>query len=213
MYAKGLLLRSMSATLNMTKLLLLTASCLAGISSWAQSSILEYFTALQIDNHVQIDFAIVGGASCNGVQLLRSSDGENFYFLEEIEGVCGGSEFTEQFTLIDDAPLQTTANHYKLILGTVESSEVLTYHFVALEAGYRVIPNPIRDWAVIRFDNPTGLVFELAVFDMSGALVESGSNITSSEIHLQLTKYRPGMYIFQLLSVDGTRITGRFNKL
>lgn len=197
----------------MIKLFLFCTSVLAGIASWAQSDILESFTVIQVDNHLQIDFAIAGGASCNGVQLLRSSNGVDFYHLNEIEGICGGSEFVEHYTLLDDSPLQTTANHYKLILGTEGASEVLSYHFVALEAGYRVIPNPVRDWAVIRFDNPTGLSFELNVYDLNGAVVESAPNITSTEIRLELRNYQAGMYIFQLRSSDGTLITGRFHRV
>lgn len=171
--------------------------------------LLDNFSVRQVGDHIQLDFGIIGGASCNGVQLLRSADGEKFYQINEIQGICGGSEFTEQYTLIDDSPFQSTTNHYKLVLGTQGESEVLMIQFVDLDAGYNIAPNPVQEWVLIRFDNPTEKAFEFSMFDLAGAQVRPNTVVTSAEIHLWLSDLIPGIYIFQLKGEDGRLITGK----
>lgn len=186
------------------------ALLLASLAYGQGHPLLETFTAIQVDDHIQIDFAIIGGGSCNGVQLMRSSDGERFFKIAEIQGVCGGSEFTEHYTLWDESPLQASTNSYKLILGVQGESQVIQLNFVPLNAGFNVYPNPIQDWAVLKFDNPTGVQFTFDVYNLSGHQVEHADGITSSEIFLQLRDFLPGTYIFQLIGEDGRRITGKF---
>lgn len=195
------------------RLILCFSMCLLVGTTWSQEGghpILHSFTLRQVGNSVQIDFAILGGASCNGVQLERSSDGELYDKIDEIQGVCGGSEFTEFYTLIDESPFQSATNHYRLILGNQGNSVTRTITFVQLEDAYRVFPNPAANWAVIKFDNPTEIPFTFAVYTLTGGEKERSLNITSNEIFLRLDAYEAGTYIFQLQGSDGTLITGKF---
>lgn len=186
------------------------------MTSWSQEGghpLLDSFVLRQVGNTVQIDFAIISGASCNGVQLERSNGTEEFYRIDEIQGVCGGSEFVEHYTLVDESPLQNTTIHYRLILGNQGSSVTRTIDFIQLEDAYRVYPNPIVTWAVIKFDNPTEIPFTYSVYTLTGGLKESTPNITSNEIYLDLESYASGTYIFQLQGADGTLITGKFIRI
>ena len=102
----------------------------------------------------------------SGVQLLRSSDGVQFFRIDEIQGICGGSEFTEHYILLDETPLQATTNHYKLALGVQGESQVIQLNFVPLNAGFNVFPNPVQDWAVLKWDNPTEIQFSVDIYNI-----------------------------------------------
>ena len=196
--------------LRLNHMTAIAALLIASLGFGQGHPLVESFSAIQVDDHIQLDFAIIGGGSCNGVQLLRSSDGVQFFRIDEIQGICGGSEFTEHYTLLDESPLQATTNHYKLVLGFQGESQVIQLNFVPLNAGFNVFPNPVQDWAVLKWDNPTGVQFTVDIYNLSGHQVEHAEGITSSEIFLQLRDFLPGTYIFQLIGEDGRRITGKF---
>jgi hypothetical protein len=170
------------------------------------NEILESFSAIQVGNTIQIDFSVKGGASCQGAILQRSSEGVFFDDIASIQGICGGSEFTEFYSLNDDEPLLNSTNYYRVALGNQGHSAVLAIGFVQLEKGYRVYPQPSRDWAVIKFNNPTQSPFVLNIYTMTGGIKDSGT-ITSNEVYLDLSRYEAGTYVFQLISTEKV-ITG-----
>lgn len=172
------------------------------------NDILESFSAIQVGNAVQIDFSIKGGASCQGAALQRSSDGQFFEDIEYIQGICGGTEFTEFYTLKDEEPLSNRTNFYRVELGNAGYSSVLDLNFVSLENDYRVYPQPSRDWVVIKFDNPTQTPFVLNIYTLLGGIKDSGT-VTSNEVFLNLGRYQAGNYVFQLISSE-KMITGTF---
>ncbi|MFZ6052426.1 T9SS type A sorting domain-containing protein [Halocola ammonii] len=174
------------------------------------TSILAGFSLRQVDNHIQINFAIKGGSSCNGVELERSKNGLDFEVINFIPGICGGTDKTEYYTLSDNQPLANQENHYRLQLGQQERTFVLTIRFVPLEDGYRVFPNPASQFTLIRFNNPQELQHELYIFDARGLIVEKASNITSSEVYLNLQNYSPGKYFFTLAAQNGNGVKGKF---
>lgn len=165
------------------------------------NEILESFSAIQVGNTIQIDFSVKGGASCQGAILQRSSEGDVFENVAYIQGICGGTEFTEFYTLKDDDPLLNRTNFYRVELGNAGYSAVIGVDFVQLEDNYRVYPQPSRNWAVIKFDNPTQMPFVLSIYTLTGGLKDSGT-ITSNEVYLDLARYEVGNYVFQLVSSD-----------
>ncbi|NNE55844.1 MAG: T9SS type A sorting domain-containing protein [Flavobacteriales bacterium] len=172
--------------------------------------ILDLFELRQVNNTIQIDFAVKGGASCQGVQLERSaSKAGEFETVAQIQGICGGSEFTEYYTLVDEEPLEYSTNFYRLVLGAQGKSSIRSINFVRLENDYRVFPLPAKSWAVLKFENPTERLYQLSVYSLSGNLVEE-AQVTSQEVFIDLSFYSKGTYIFQLSSPDENTITGKF---
>lgn len=186
----------------------------ARLESYAQkedtTSILAEFSLRQVDNRIQINFAIKGGSSCNGVELERSKNGVDFEVINFIPGICGGTSKTEYYTLSDHQPLPNEESYYRLQLGQQERTPALTIRFVPLKEGYRVFPNPASHFTLIRFNNPQELQHDLYVFDTRGMIIEKASNITSSEVYLDLQNYAPGKYFFTLAAQNGNGVKGKF---
>jgi hypothetical protein len=181
----------------------------SGVAQVGGLAILESFQVRQVNNTIEVDFAIKGGASCQGAQLQRSSDEELFIQIGEIQGICGGSEFTEHYKLVDTQPLEYSTNYYRLTLGN-QNTTIVQIDFVRLENNYRVFPTPALNWTVIRFENPTNIPHSISIYTLEGGLVEKGDQITSQEIYLNLSRYNSGIYIFQLSSESRESITGKF---
>ena len=174
------------------------------------TSILAGFSLRQVDNRIQISFAIKGGSSCNGVELERSENGVDFEVINFIPGICGGTDKTEYYTLADQNPVAHNNSYYRLQLGQQERTATLTIRFIPLKDGYRVFPNPAQHFTIIRFNNPQELQHELYIFDARGLIVENASGITSSEIYLDLQNYASGKYFFTLARQNGSGVKGRF---
>lgn len=196
--------------INPISLCFCVLTCLSGFAQEGGINILESITVRQMNNTIRIDFGIQGGAQCQGVKLERSSDSAEFYQIDQIQGICGGSEIVEYYTFIDENPLEYSTNHYRLQLGTQGHTPVVSVAYVRLQENYRVFPNPANAWAVIRFENPNGLDYELQVFDLGGRIIENTPHITSQEIYMDLDIYSPGLYIFQLSNGSNGLITGKF---
>lgn len=66
-------------------------------------------------------------------------------------------------------------------------------------------PNPMKDAAIVRFDNPRNEEFILQVFDLTGKLISQQAGITGNQATIERGTMVPGMYIIELRS--GSRRT------
>jgi len=84
-----------------------------------QDTIFRSLSATQVDEGVLINFTILGGITCSGVKIERSSDGILFYEIYEIPGVCGGLTSDQSYSYTDNFPLNTNVSYYRLDLGSL----------------------------------------------------------------------------------------------
>ena len=167
----------------------------------AQHPILVSFELVQVDNTVQLTFGILGGASCNGVQWERAGADLNFEAIAAISGVCGGSEFTEYYSLVDEAPLTGEESFYRLVLGNQGRSQERSFLFVALDDGVKLYPNPSSAVVNLRFSNPSQKLVKIRVFDISGSLVFEDLS-QNGEYQLNVTDLRRGVHLVEVQTGD-----------
>jgi hypothetical protein len=153
---------------------LLIGSLPIGLLAQAGDAILAGFTAQQIGNTIRADFGIIGGASCLGAELqrLNPSNGE-YEVVAAIREVCGGTDFTEFYTLVDLAPEQGRTNTYRLFLGGEGATREVDVFFTAIFDQLLLFPNPTAQRLQLRLDALPGTPFRVRFTDLSGALVAS----------------------------------------
>lgn len=133
--------------------------------------ILEYFAAREYQGDVYLNWTIESGYTCNGIEIMRSTDGIHYAAVGRIEGVCGSPGSSVAFEYIDTRPVENQRNYYALELGAVgrtEHREVLVVNVGQSKA--IVSPNPIQDQAIIYFDNDARENCQMSIFDRSGIL-------------------------------------------
>lgn len=161
------------------------------------ADILEQFSARQIGHEIRVDAGIKGGASCVGIALERSIGGADFEVVDEIGGVCGGSEFTEYYVLIDTNPKAYCQNSYRLRLGASGLTQTKEILFVPPTDGLVVYPNPAKaDITLIWSDILSDATID--IFQIDGKLRATYQNISGTEVRLNLTTLPTGLYILQL---------------
>ena len=160
--------------------------------------ILSSFTVQQIGDFVRADFGILGGASCFGAELQRSTDNEmTWETVASISGVCGGSEFTEYYTFNDYAPVHGTSNMYRLELGGVGRTMTLEVFFTALDDGILLWHNPVSDRLNIRWEGLPTKRHRVVICDSRGTRIEA-FDVVGNTAAIDLSRHPPGIYMLYL---------------
>lgn len=173
-----------------------------GSMAFAQAgdAILAGFTAQQIGNTVRADFGIIGGASCLGAELQRINQANGEYeVVSAIREVCGGTDVTEFYTLVDDSPIQGAVNTYRLFLGGEGATREVDVYFVALFDEVLIFPNPTAQRLQIRVDALPGTTFDVQVFNLSGQLLRS-TNFVGNTFSFDDLGLTAGCYLLHLKS-------------
>ena len=195
------------------KFLLLICSFLCGVSvSFAQSNpILARFQVSETNGTVFLSWAITQGSTCNGIQILRSTDSINFIGIGSIPGICGSTSFEQPYNFIDENPVKNKANYYRLSLGGSGFSEILSVEIIALENnGYQIRPNPITANALIYFSNEKNQEHQLVVSNLRGNKIFTATT-KQNFFELNTASISSGVYAFTIsLTGDTPKAKGKF---
>ncbi|MCH2197893.1 MAG: T9SS type A sorting domain-containing protein [Flavobacteriales bacterium] len=193
-----------------SKLFLTVIAFIPGvILAQGQHHLLESMSVRQIDDGVRIDFGIKGGASCTGAQMQRRLGESDYVQVGQIQGVCGGSEFTEFYTILDSSPINNQEAHYRLILGNQGPTTELSITFIPMTGEVLMYPNPTNGPSRVRWSGVDGDVYILRVMDASGHLMHEEQVIAPSA-NANFQDLRPGFYILQLIKEGEEPMSYRF---
>ncbi len=186
--------------------------CIIQFGSFAQNEeVIAGFYASELNNKVLLSFSINLGYTCNGVIITRSEDALNFSPIGSIEGICGSTQEEIHYEFTDIEPVKNAVNYYRLDLGGVGFSQVMSVEVIDLSGNNSIIrPNPISEETEIHFDNETNSLMSLAIYTSEGIWVETKYTLNEMFI-LKKSDYKVGSY-FYLIRAEGilSEIKGRF---
>jgi hypothetical protein len=172
--------------------------------------ILASFSLTRSGDAVTANFGILGGASCLGVDLERSTDSTNFEIVAIIPGICGGTDQTEFYTITDESPVPNSLNHYRLNLGTEGKSGTVSIFYLILEQGLQVFPIPADYQIRVLLDNPLKQPFTLHIVEESGKISRSFENQSQDDFYFDVSWLSAGNYVLKISYVNGTELTHKF---
>ncbi len=178
---------------------------------YGQTEILvDQFSLFEEEGEVSLTWVVKAGSICNGIEVERSLDGINFNPIGRIAGVCGNLDSPVRFDYVDDAPVLSRVNYYRLYSGNYIISEVIDIEVIELgNGGYVVKPNPVVGTSKLYFDNPRNEVHQLTLIDQRGNQVRTQETFLE-HFSLEGDQLAPGMYFFQIRKKESlVSITGR----
>jgi hypothetical protein len=176
----------------------------------AQETILQ-FSAVQIENKIQLDFTIKSGYTCNGIGIYRSADSVNFTLIGDIQGVCGSSDRNESYSYIDYAPLKNSKNYYRLEPGSLGTSGITGVFFIDLsENDVLVYPNPVNSNSAIYTLNTTHEERMLYIYSREGKHIYRSEPSRGNTFSLPVENFIAGIYYFTIQSGGVERFKGNF---
>lgn len=185
-----------------------------GNSVFAQSSRIRNFSLSQSGNQVAYHFIFTAGNSCNGYQLMHSSDSITYMGVFDYAGICGASGADEPFSGLHTTPVMNAWNFYKIQLATFETSEVERI-YVSNTGAQKVIvyPNPSylsADVVKYRISGVNNIHLQGFIYDQKGITRKFIDEFTIGDSStLNLLEFENGLYFLWL--TDGSKLyKGKF---
>jgi hypothetical protein len=170
---------------------------------------LERFSVLGNEGNVLLQWTTRSGNTCNGIEILRSTDSIHFDEVGRIAGVCGSPGEAQAFTFTDLAPVINQTNYYKLNLGSVGVSSVRAIEVVSLQAPFLIKPHPVVAESKLYFENSNHEACTLTLISPQGQ--PAFTQDTRAEYFvIDASAHFPGIYFFKIQNPEGMRIaTGK----
>lgn len=170
---------------------------LLSLNSKAQNApMYQNFTANVKDGIVRLDFTLVTGATCNGIQIYRAKDTVNFIEIGEIPGFCGSPSEPLPYTYIDYNPIKNSKNYYKLDFGGLLQSYFVSVEIIDLNSGKtEVRPNPSNQLAQIYFENLKRELRVVQIYNNYGQVV-GNFETNENSIEVNTLSFQSGIYSF-----------------
>jgi Secretion system C-terminal sorting domain len=156
---------------------------------------------------VVLNWQLISGSTCNGIQVYRSVDSINFYQIGEIPGICGNITSPQSYSFIDNAPVENKINYYRIELGGLGFSEIVSLEIISIEGnGNLVRPNPASNNTSVYFNNPFRELHSMVLFDNSGKLIANYETENNS-FNFNISTLKGGVYFFQIFSDTKQMVT------
>ncbi len=190
----------------MTRIFLILL-CLPFRSPAQSTSYLGRFEGSEINNEVQLDWQMLAGSVCQGIDVYRSSDSLNFELVGHISGDCGNISIPVDFEFRDTNPLPNKKNYYQLELGLLGTSHIISVVVTDPgEKGILISPNPAIGNVEIVFNNEQNLYTELEIYNAGGKLVETATT-QGDRFFLNTRIFPAGEYLVVLNIEKRMRLT------
>ncbi len=161
------------------------------------------FKIFQVNQAVFLNFILSKGSSCNGFNVLHSTDSVNFKIIHEDPTICGTSNADEAKNWTHANPIINQLNYYKIQLNPGEMSPVNRIFVNQTNKPNIVLfPNPIstdHDFLNIKILGTESLAFDGFIYNQFGNYVlkiEKQSTISNSTI--KINELSNGLYLIKL---------------
>jgi hypothetical protein len=195
----------------------MTALLVLGITStvYAQSDehpFIRTFELTVLDGRILVSWTMQGGSTCDGSEVLRSTNGVDFTAVHRIDGICGDAALDVPFSWMDEAPPEFSTLSYRIKLGNEGNSSIKAVEFRQLTSSQqRFFPSPMLEEATLLLNVPASAQVDLLAFDMNGRIVWERKGSVGREHSIVLNGEGPGLYSYLAVS-EGKRFSGSFVK-
>lgn len=168
--------------------------------------ILSYFNGDVYGDQIVLTWNIIGGNSCNGINIFHSSDSINYTEIGNIPGICGALDKDDPYQFTHTDPVKNEWNYYRLQLGNQGFTSPLSIlYYETSENGFVFFPNPSSE-VVSVFVDGYYQNSKIVIYDAGGKKVMEENVIPGSLMQFTALQIESGNYIIQLL--DGNSVIG-----
>jgi|GEM_PF-5685129 len=160
---------------------------------------LSRFSATLVPGGVYLEWTIIAGQTCVGIDIMRLGEDGEFVTIGEIEGVCGEVETPESFSFLDTRPMQGEVNEYKLRLGRNGSTTNLPIFYLDFNGQEaRVLQHIDGKQITIIPKEESAQTAEVSVVDMQGRVIDMFYLFSSGSTPHSIAEYTRGVYLLQI---------------
>lgn len=172
----------------------------------AQSNLSE-FKAFEAKGKVYLSWEMTIGNTCNGIKIFHAIDSIQFEHIGEISGTCGSKVENVRYTFEHSDPKLNRINYYKLELGSLGFSDIISIELFDYKNGYQIRPHPVDKLTKIYFKNDRKL-HSLKLYNLQGTLINFLETY-EERFEFSTANLPTGIYLFIIEEIEHhTRITG-----
>ena len=171
---------------------------------------LSRFELFEQQAAVRMEWTMVAGSTCNGIEVWRGTDPDALQLIGRIYGLCGNITSPVDYSFTDASPIEFTTLYYQLVLGTAGPSSIQhIVFFQVLTSEIRIVPNATGDGVDVVLAIALNADVELRCWAADGRLVYAASALSGNRHHIPLGATARGGFIVEAIA-DKRSITGRF---
>lgn len=182
---------------------------------WGQKaqSILDNFHLFEVNGKVQVYCTITSGKTCQGIEIWRKTDGNDFEKIGDIKGICGSVSSPVSYSFTDENPPKNETLIYKLYLGGYGYTDDKELRVSDLkEFAYKAIPNPASDKVRI-YTNTSSFVSSSNTYYLN-LYNHNGNKLITVEskdifIELDVSHLNNGVYYFEIVNNENFITSGK----
>ncbi len=183
-----------------------------GVAQAQEHPYLAYYALTELPGAIRVEWTLLGGSTCDGQEVERSTDGVHFSRVHRIDGLCGDPAVAVPFQWVDPAPPELSTVSYRIKLGFEGYSSVRSVDFLQLVSSeQRFFPSPMGDDATLLLNVPGNAPIDLRVFGPDGRLVRAYTGLQGPALRITLPGAAPGAYSY-MAETNGRAFQGRFVK-
>jgi hypothetical protein len=157
-------------------------------------AIFESITIRESELVVHIECTIRAGNTCNGLRIMRSTDGIHFNQIGAVTGICGDERISVRYNFTDEKPLLNSFNYYQIEPGGFEVSETVSIYVSDLKGKTILLfPNPAQEYLNILLLQELVPNHSIQISNMNGICIYR-RNILNSKTELDISHLLPGIY-------------------
>ena len=160
---------------------------------------LASFSAIQQNEKIELNIVIAGGNTCNGINVLRSTDGIYFSPIGDIAGICGSSTEDVFYSYTDTDPVPNAVNYYKLDLITLGYTSTIHIRYVYLGGDQIILyPNPIVQNSSVYFNATNADLSSYRINDRYGRILREVEGVRGNFFELRHDDFPSGLYFLEV---------------
>lgn len=177
-------------------------------------AILSDFSGFEVDGIVYITATIASGNTCNGIDVLKSTDDYNYQVIGNISGICGSASHPVRYDFVDSIPKLNGINYYLLELGGQGFTKPIQVEVRSFSNNkVQIIPNPVLEQGSVYFENSDNHAMEVYIHNSRGQLIRSFST-NSNKLEYNVADLSKGMYWIRVVNQEtSSEQAGIFFKL
>jgi hypothetical protein len=164
----------------------------------------------EVEQSFLVSWVIDSGQTCQGQNILHSTDGINFEEVGRISGVCGSLLKAEPYIFTHLEPEPNSVNYYRIELGGYGLSAIVSSFLIEITENSAVIyPNPVSSLFTIKWNNRNSSKVVIKLSNQQGQTF-SQLESNSDTVLLDATSWEKGFYYYIITIEDtGKVISGK----
>ncbi len=172
---------------------------LASLGYAQEHPFLSKFEVKESFGSVSVEWTMISGNTCFGIDILRSFNGVDFEKVGEIAGLCGSIEDSIEYDFMDTTVVQFTTHYYRLELGINGLSSIQEVFVDQVTVSNDIVIYPTgEDFVYVYAAVPPNSDVQFALYDIQGREVQLGVMQNGSKMRIEKGLKRGAAYIYKI---------------